>query len=416
MGTTAQKLQRVLDTKEGLKDTINTYLGQDITSAIPFKDYETYIKNFYGELPKTSYAEGSNITLENCNKGKLDYEDNKVGYGDTKQEGEPTPTTPIPIQVVTGNQTVTVRGKNICNISFFTNKRQLDSDGLPVYTSNERIATVSPIDVSKYSNVVVSFEITKEAGRLLYSLFDENDTLLSRVTGKASGTSIDVSSASKLYICLYNANNDITTSDVTYIQVETGTTATTYEPYITPITKQLSLGDIELAKIGTYRDYPWKNLTNGKWYKHSKVGKETLTGGDSENWVVSQSGTANWYYALQKTIGGDTAKTNQLKSNYYPYSSITSTTTGEGIWYSASYIRVRYGTEDTPSNYKTWLSTHNVLLYYILAEATDTEITDTTLISQLEEIYNMPSVNGTTIVEINGNLPMIMKVRALKNG
>ena len=72
MGTTAQKLQRVLDTKEGLKDTINTYLGQDITSAIPFKDYETYIKNFYGVLPKTSYAEGSNITLSNCLKGKLD--------------------------------------------------------------------------------------------------------------------------------------------------------------------------------------------------------------------------------------------------------------------------------------------------------------------------------------------------------
>ena len=86
MGTTAQKLQRVLDTKEGLKDTINTYLGQDITSAIPFKDYETYIKNFYNSLPKTDYEEGSNITLSNTLKGKLDFEDGIVGYGDTKQE------------------------------------------------------------------------------------------------------------------------------------------------------------------------------------------------------------------------------------------------------------------------------------------------------------------------------------------
>ena len=49
----------------------------------------------YAKFPKTSYAEGSNIALENCLKGKLDYEDGKVGYGDTLQEGEPTPTTPI---------------------------------------------------------------------------------------------------------------------------------------------------------------------------------------------------------------------------------------------------------------------------------------------------------------------------------
>ena len=35
-------------------------------------------------------------------------------------------------------------------------------------------------------------------------------------------------------------------------------------------------------------------------------------------------------------------------------------------------------------------------------------------IKQLEDIYNMQSVNGTTIVEINGNLPMIIKCRALK--
>ena len=70
-------------------------------------------KQIYAKFPKTPYAEGSNITLENCLKGKLDYEDDKVGYGDTKQEGEPTPTTPIPIQVVTGEQEVVVRGKNL---------------------------------------------------------------------------------------------------------------------------------------------------------------------------------------------------------------------------------------------------------------------------------------------------------------
>ena len=72
--STVNKFKGAFKTKKGLKDTINTYLGQDITDAIPFKDYESYIKNFYGSLPKTDYAEGSNITLSNTLKGKLDFD------------------------------------------------------------------------------------------------------------------------------------------------------------------------------------------------------------------------------------------------------------------------------------------------------------------------------------------------------
>ena len=89
--STANKFKRAKKTKLGLKDTINTYLGQNITDAIPFKDYETYIKNFYNSLPKTEYAEGSNITLSNTLKGKLDFEEDedgkkKIGYGQTEQK------------------------------------------------------------------------------------------------------------------------------------------------------------------------------------------------------------------------------------------------------------------------------------------------------------------------------------------
>ena len=66
------------------------------------------------------------------------------------------------------------------------------------------------------------------------------------------------------------------------------------------------------------------------------------------------------------------------------------------------------------NDFRTWLGTHNLDLHYVLATPTDTEITDITLINQLEEIYNIMSINGTTKLVIDGDLPLIMKVRALK--
>lgn len=566
MGTTVEKATKAIQSIAEIQQGINN-LGGSLTDQTPLDEFRAELDDIYAKFPKTDYSEGSNITLENCLKGKLDYEDDKVGYGDTYQystkginflpsittqtlngitltnngdgtyyvEGTASALTyfdffagtfdsttyenyylkeynysnisslwgtsssaPLSYRISASNRTAiqqigsntttgyiqienngtdlylslrihngAVLSKTLLKPMLLANSSQLSEEveaftgGLPSpnpsYPQNIQVVTGEQEVVIRGKNLVEGLEygdINAQTGAesaatgtvrtTNYMPYSRLKSYRQSINGEnlPNGTNLRFYNKDKVYIgyatfgfstsitdIAITKGSSVTTTDLEPKFFRVRANATTlpvdskymiatsddliYEPYITPITKQLSLGDIELAKIGTYRDYPWKNLTNGKWYKHSEVGKETFTGGDSENWVVSQSGTANWFYSLQKAIGGDTAKTNQLKSNYYPYSSITSTTTGEGIWYSASYIRVRYGTEDTPSNYKTWLSTHNVLLYYILATPTDTEITDTNLINQLEDIYNMQSVNGTTILEINGNLPMIMKVRAL---
>ena len=41
------------------------------------------------------------------------------------------------------------------------------------------------------------------------------------------------------------------------------------------------------------------------------------------------------------------------------------------------------------NDFKTWLSTHNTTVYYALATPTDTEITDSELIEQLNHIYSL---------------------------
>ena len=65
---------------------------------------------------------------------------------------------------------------------------------------------------------------------------------------------------------------------------------------------------------------------------------------------------------------------------------------------------------------KSWLSTHNTIVYYALATPTDELITDTTLIEQLNALKNAMSFDDTTNISSEyeeGNVPFIISARAL---
>ena len=59
------------------------------------------------------------------------------------------------------------------------------------------------------------------------------------------------------------------------------------------------------------------------------------------------------------------------------------------------------------ATFNNWLSTHNTIVYYVLATPTTTEITDTELINQLESIELIEGINN---ISSNGNLPIIMNL------
>ena len=151
---------------------------------------------------------------------------------------------------------------------------------------------------------------------------------------------------------------------------------------------------MELAKIGDYQDYIYKS--EGKWYKYGAVGK--LVGNGTENWTISGTGTQNYYYKLAITTEADVVENvrGQLKCNQYTYNQITSTNTLQGIWVTNNDWRIRYGTEETIENFKTNLANNNLIVYYVLATPTITEITDTTLIGQLDSLLAMKTKRTIT--------------------
>lgn len=175
------------------------------------------------------------------------------------------------------------------------------------------------------------------------------------------------------------------------IMVQKGTTATSYEPY-----------------------------GNDEWYKKANIGKVVLNGSETgwDTTATNVFASAIGYVQNVKTY------TYIGLCDYYKYNpvqqsvSININNNEFAIQLNENY-RARLFFKNTSisqvSDFTTWLSNHNTSVYYVLNTPTYTKITDSTLLSQLEAIYNANSRNGTTnINQENNDLPFIIDVSCLK--
>ena len=150
-----------------------------------------------------------------------------------------------------------------------------------------------------------------------------------------------------------------------------------YEPYY----------DINLCNISDYKDRIYSQ--NGKLYLEKKTGKVVLNG--SEN--ITQNYNQSMFRApLDNFVHRIESPSNLGKSNYYAcrkYSDMYDGTIGTGFEFGnqgADYIYIRNKDITSINDFKTWLSTHNTEVQYVLATSTTTEITQEnypTLYSQL---------------------------------
>ena len=174
-------------------------------------------------------------------------------------------------------------------------------------------------------------------------------------------------------------------------------------------TYPINLGSMELCKIGDYQDYIYKE--NGKWYLNKQIGKVVLDGSESWNrW------TTNTFYITKLT------EIRNALSNYYTYN-LTATGGGQlsnGEFFihdsqnNNAVIFKNTGIDDSIDSFKNWLSTHNTIVYYVLATPTTTEITDTTLIEQLDNLEKAYSYDTqTNISQTNQDKPFIISYEAI---
>lgn len=286
-------------------------------------------------------------------------------------------------------------------------------------------AGVTTIDVKANTNYFLKFNtnVIVDSGSQKYvRIFagTTQTTTIATYTFTEGGGTFNTGNNTKINIWFYCSLGGSGTVDYTNVQLEEGSTATTYEPYQTPQTYQLSLGEYEFAKIGNYRDYIWTDRETGKWYIHKELIKLQLT--SSLNWsglFVSQINL----YRVDTNDFANIIKYQSSSSQFGLCNRYINSWNDTMVYLSAGHFavftdgKIYITTQFTTNNMAVWkdfLDNNDVYVVVPLATPTDTEITDTTFIEQAEEIYNIMSLNGTTIIEIDGNLPMIIKVRALK--
>ena len=175
--------------------------------------------------------------------------------------------------------------------------------------------------------------------------------------------------------------------------IYTATTLPEYEPH-KEITKTLTLpSGLEMCKADDCKDEFVKDLSTGKWYKDEKISKVIFDGTET---FVDQS---NGAYATNISDKYSRYGTDGLLCSHY--SLRTGTTTSNYFGIDNDTTRVRFwNVGKTLSDFKTWLSTHNVELYYQLATPQLIEITDETLIEELDELLEIRTYFGQTNITV----------------
>ena len=135
----------------------------------------------------------------------------------------------------------TKSGKNLLNPTYLQDGYSLGANGLPVPTA-KRIATTTPVPIHG-GNITISYSTSVNTVQFMYATF-KNGTLIERVAGKANGSTINAQDADEINISLYDTqSSDITGgSVVTNVQLEVGSSVSSFSPYVSPTQYTVSLG------------------------------------------------------------------------------------------------------------------------------------------------------------------------------
>ena len=325
----------------------------------------------------------------------------------------------------------TYTGKNLFNENEPKSAYYIDGNGNEEDTGRYDYINIE-YSVSGGEDMTVSFASKVGVAYVRIAQFRGDGTFIQRPLVSTSPTTVTLSSDARKIILSVNQSN---TLYFTGLQVEYGSTASAYEPFVggqpspNPSYPQdinvvtgtqtisingtdypISLGSIELCKIGNYQDYIWKDGEDWKVHKETDFTTiDSLSDGNSYSINTNSTNTTRVLINGCLNLQGiyDPVEVRSLaKCNYFVYASnwgsdtvgfFTDTdaqATKNGLCFRAPKTVV--GTTD--ETVETWLNDHPLKVNYILLTPTDIIITDQTLIAQLEAIRTAILENGANTI------------------
>ena len=398
-------------------DLKNVYEIRNVINNKVIEKIEDDLGNIIYENFRELIASGvPPITLQKCKNADLvDY---KI-YGESVQDGTPTPETPIEVESVgdydleTGKYKIPVKvsGKNkfdinnvnlgAINQSALNRPPKIENNIIysgGVYGSTEGACLY--IDTLGENDWTISFnanfedtETTRNYRIYRFNEFKETGLIDSAnrlglyKVNEYTTTTVDTTGYRYVGIVFFSVNQY--GIEITNLQFERGTTPTNYEPYTEPITTNIYL-DKPLRKMGDCADYID--------FKNQKVFRNIIEGTLTGNISWSTSGT-RFYYSNSnlniKCLGTDVKciMSNTLKGT--TWNLIRNSGTGIGI-YTDNRVDVRAdGIWSTADDVKAYLS-ENPITYIALA------------LNPTEEEVELPNIllnKRTNIIETDTTIP-----------
>jgi len=322
-----------------------------------FEELKAEHEELVNTLPRVE-GTGESITLDNTAQYKMNA---ALNPSELSQDGTPAPDTPVPIKKVTGNNTMTVCGKNLLNTQNWAGG-YIDSSG-NLHTGNTNALFDGYIEVNSNTQYVISTNTSIR--NVAISEFDSSQTFIQR---NQSGNNVSLltitTTANTKYVRVqFNYDNSTTITqaiiDGLELQLESGSSRTSYEPYQSQ-TYPINLGSLEYCKIGDYSDKfalsTGENLFDMNWLKQGYISDSVVdnrTGRTRTDAILLEAGTytfhfeytsSKWVKCVEYTSATATSGTflfNIQSSNY------TKTITLEAdTW-------VRFGIDDDITNVST---------------------------------------------------------------
>ena len=237
-------------------------------------------------------------------------------------------------------ETVEIIGKNLFNRQWQIGVYNTTS-GAYSATAN-RICNVDMIQIEPSTKYTVSCPSYALANNMRWLFYDANKNFISAST---TGATTITTPANAKYINFYIANN-LTVETAPDLQLEQGSTATTYEPYFNGGTATAQ----DLYAVGTYKDV--QSVIDGGVTRN--VGIKVFDG--TENWAKS-SARPNSYY-LPLTTLPDFVAINPLISSHFRGTSSTTDLNTDGYVYIGSGLNMSISTSicTTANGFKQYLA------------------------------------------------------------
>lgn len=338
------------------------------------------------QLPQAT-GQGTSITLENTIEAqftKFDVE------GNSTQDGTPSPDNEVPIYSAGDNE-------NLFDITTAINGYfETDTNGEVSANKNWKLSQY--IEVKNNSSYTMSrSDGTRQS--FVIAEYDENKTFIKRNEQGFQPVGVNLpytitTGATTKYIRI-NYNN---TFQATTIKLEKGNKASGYSPYgMGSINEKIKNADgteeqdysifvqQPFRSIGDVRDCFVKKV-DGKWYEKHIIGEIVFDGSKDEFWNYEElSYGNNFYINISNAKGGNEIPVLSNCFKYYEYGRLNPNYSCKIS--ATKNLNLRHQDFTNVNDFKTWLSTHNVVVQYELEEPLDLPCTE----EQIQQLENLPS-------------------------